>query len=129
MYTSKKYGITIKDKEAVLIGKVSRGTPRIANNYTKRIADFVIAADKTLLTANMLKEAFKLFDIDEDGYTQLDRKYISIIKDTFQNKPVGLNTLAAYLGESEDTIKETIEPYLIRKGILLRTPSGRIIKE
>lgn len=128
MATSKKYNTPFAKDMAYVISKACRGTPRIANNITKRISDYILA-ENIDLTENTIYHIFDIIGIDKNGLTEMDRKYLSILSDVFPDKPVGLNTLAAYLGESEDTIKETIEPHLIRCGLILRTSTGRVLNK
>lgn len=124
--TADKYGTPFPEDMAFAVGKASRGTPRIANNLTKKISDYLLAEQKQPST-KALSRIFEIIGINEEGLTAVDEKYISILRDIFPDKAVGLNTIAAYLGESEDTVRDTIEPYLIRQGMILRTGSGRIL--
>ena len=121
--TAKKYDLKIADELALKIAKASRQTPRIANNLTKKIADYSLVHGK--ITDKSPKEAFELIGINE-GLTLSDQKYLNLLE-AAAPKPVGLNTIAAWLGESEDTIQDKIEPFLIQKGYVLRTSSGRIL--
>lgn len=122
--TAEKYDLKIADELALKIAKASRQTPRIANNLTKKIADYSLVHGK--ITDKSLKEAFELIGINEEGLTLSDQKYLNLLE-AAAPKPVGLNTIAAWLGESEDTIQDKIEPFLIQKGYVLRTSNGRIL--
>lgn len=122
--TAEKYDLKIADELALKIAKASRQTPRIANNLTKKIADYSLVHGK--ITDKSLKDAFELIGINEEGLTLSDQKYLDLLE-AAAPKPVGLNTIAAWLGESEDTIQDKIEPFLIQKGYVLRTNSGRIL--
>lgn len=124
--TAERLGIPFSKEAAQKIGKAGRGTPRIVNNLTKRVSDYLLAQGGEL-TMGLLGDAFALIGIDEEGLTEIDRRYLFLLSDVFPDKPVGLNTLSASLGESEDTIRDAIEPFLLRRGLILRTPGGRIL--
>jgi holliday junction DNA helicase RuvB len=103
----------------------SRGTPRIANRLLRRVRDFALvrggAADLTAVQA-----ALELYDVDEQGLDRLDRAVLHAIVDRFDGGPVGLSTLAVSVGEEAETIEAVVEPYLVRTGLLARTPRGRV---
>ena len=122
--TAAKMNFKIDKALALKIAAASRQTPRITNNLTKKIADYSLVHGD--MTEKRLRDAFDVIGINEDGLTLSDLKYLNLLK-TAAPKPVGLNTLAAWLGESEDTIQDKIEPFLIQKGYILRTSSGRIL--
>ena len=122
--TAAKMNFKIDKALALKIAAASRQTPRIANNLTKKIADYSLVHGD--MTEKRLRDAFDVIGINEEGLTLSDLKYLNLLK-TAAPKPVGLNTLAAWLGESEDTIQDKIEPFLIQKGYILRTSSGRIL--
>lgn len=124
--TAEKLGTPFSKEAAQKIGKAGRGTPRIVNNLTKRVSDYLLALGGEL-TMGLLRDAFALIGIDAEGLTEIDRRYLFLLSDVFPDKPVGLNTLSASLGESEDTIRDAIEPFLLRRGLILRTPGGRIL--
>lgn len=115
------------EKEAIaLLAKASRFTPRIANRLLKRARDFADVHNEKKITEDCAVRALALFEIDELGLEATDRKLLEIIIKKFSNRPVGLTTLAAALGEDKGTIEEVYEPYLLRVGLIQRTPSGRI---
>jgi Holliday junction DNA helicase RuvB len=115
------------DKAASLeVAKRSRGTPRIANQLTKRLRDYSLSRSKNL-TAPIVKQALAEMGVDDIGLNDLDRKVMEIILSKFDGGPVGVNTLAAAVGEAEQTIVDIVEPYLIRNGFLDRSPRGRVL--
>jgi Holliday junction DNA helicase RuvB len=115
------------DKAASLeVAKRSRGTPRIANQLTKRLRDYSLSRSKDL-TAPVVKQALTEMGVDDIGLNDLDRKVMEIILSKFDGGPVGVNTLAAAVGEAEQTIVDIVEPYLIRNGFLDRSPRGRVL--
>lgn len=118
-------GITLVDEAARHIAERSRATPRTANYLLKRARDFA-QVNKSDLTVHSVTKALSLLEIDELGLTALDRKILEVIIDKFNGGPVGLGTIAAALSEETATIEEVNEPYMIQKGLLERTPRGRI---
>ncbi len=109
------------------IARRSRGTPRVANNLLRRVRDFLVAKGKDVITKDMAINALKKMGIDDLGLNEEDKRYLKIIYTKFRGGPVGLKTLAAALSEDEGTIEEVIEPYLLRMGLIERTPRGRIL--
>ncbi len=111
------------------IAKRSRGTPRTAKMIVKRVIDFaVVKGIKNISLEDTLK-ALEFFEIDENGLSNLDKKYLEILVKRYKGKPVGLNTIISALSEDKYTVEETIEPYLIRMGFIEKTPRGRIPTE
>lgn len=104
----------------------SRGTPRIANRLLRRVRDWVIVHDLPRAEAEDVRQALALYQIDEEGLDRLDIAVLNAIVRTFQGGPVGLNTLAAMVGEESETVETVCEPYLVREGFLIRTPKGRV---
>lgn len=118
--------IGIDENAAIELGRRSRGTPRIANRLLKRVRDFAQVKGNGFIDYNICKDALDLLGIDEMGLDHLDRKMlISIIKN-FSGGPVGLDTIAASIGEESDTIEDVYEPYLLQIGFIGRTPRGRV---
>ena len=117
--------IKIDDGGAQSIAMRSRGTPRIANRLVKRVADWAIVKGDGLITSEIASRALDSLKIDEIGLDNTDRALLSLIIDKFSNRPVGLESLAAALGEDAKTIEDVWEPYLLQKGLLERTPRGR----
>jgi len=105
----------------------SRGTPRIANRLLKRVRDVAQVRSDGNITLALTKEALLLLEVDSLGFDWLDRKLLKTAIDHFQGGPVGLESLAAAIGESKDTIEDVVEPYLIQQGFMMRTPRGRVV--
>lgn len=104
----------------------SRGTPRIANRLLRRVRDWVIVHDLPQASAEDVRQALALYQIDAEGLDRLDIAVLNAIVRNFQGGPVGLNTLAAMVGEESETVETVCEPYLVREGFLIRTPKGRV---
>jgi Holliday junction DNA helicase RuvB len=104
----------------------SRGTPRIANRLLKRARDFAQVKGDGRLTGKLAEAALDMLEVDAHGFDMLDRKLLRAVIDKFGGGPVGVDNLAAALGEERDTIEDVIEPFLIQEGFLMRTPRGRI---
>lgn len=112
---------------AVEIAKRSRGTPRIANRLLRRVRDYVEVKSSGVITQVMADEALHLLKVDDRGLDWMDRKLLQTLVEQFDGGPVGLESLAAAIGEEKSTIEDVIEPYLIQQGLMVRTPRGRII--
>jgi Holliday junction DNA helicase RuvB len=108
------------------IGKRSRGTPRIANRLLKRVRDFAQVRGDGMITREMAHLALQLIQVDDIGLDQIDHKMLKAIITSFQGGPVGLDTIAATIGEESQTIEDVYEPYLLQIGFLQRTPRGRV---
>jgi len=108
------------------IARRSRGTPRIANRLLKRVRDYAQIKAEGVITLNVAKEALQLFEIDEYGLDHIDRRLLLTIIEKFKGGPVGVETLAAAIGEEAETIEDVYEPYLLQLGMINRTPRGRI---
>ncbi len=121
--------IEIEEKGAEEIAKRSRGTPRIANRLLKRVRDFAIVKSKGIIDLETADRALKMLEIDEIGLDKLDRRILNTIIDFYKGGPVGLDTLAASIGEEKGTIEDVYEPYLLQIGYLNRTPRGRVVSE
>ncbi|MCY9663741.1 Holliday junction branch migration DNA helicase RuvB [Paenibacillus alginolyticus] len=109
------------------IGMRSRGTPRIANRLLKRVRDFAQVKGDGIITLDIAKEALKLIQVDDLGLDEIDHKMLRAIIQSFQGGPVGLETIAATIGEESQTIEDVYEPYLLQIGFLQRTPRGRMV--
>lgn len=118
-------GIPITKEGAVEIGKRSRGTPRIANRLLKRVRDFAQVRYDNEITHQVAKEALDILEVDPMGLDGVDRKMLLTMIEKFDGGPVGLENLAASVGESKDTIEDVYEPYLLQIGFIQRTPRGR----
>lgn len=111
---------------AVEIARRARGTPRIANRLLRRVRDFAEVLGSGVIDIDVVNTACTRLEIDEAGFDEMDRRLLSVIIDDYDGGPVGVETLAAALGEPRDTIEDVIEPYLLQQGFLGRTPRGRI---
>jgi len=107
----------------------SRGTPRIANRLLRRVRDFALVAGIQQISVKEAKAALVLYEVDELGLDRLDRAILVLLTERFKGKPVGLSTLAVAVGEEQDTIESVVEPFLVRLGLILRTPRGRQASE
>jgi holliday junction DNA helicase RuvB len=116
----------IVEDGALEIAKRSRGTPRIANRLLRRVRDYAEVKGDGRITREMADAALKMLDVDPVGFDVMDRKLLEAILFKFNGGPVGLDNLAAAIGEERDTIEDVLEPYLIQQGFLQRTPRGRI---
>src|SRR5687767_14356888 len=116
----------IDDAGAVEIARRSRGTPRIANRLLKRVRDYADVKGDGRITEALAHKALAMLDVDPQGFDLMDRKLLEAVIHRFDGGPVGLDNIAASIGEERDTIEDVIEPYLIQQGYLQRTPRGRI---
>lgn len=121
--------INIEEKGAEEIARRSRGTPRIANRLLKRVRDFAQVKYDSNITEEVAKFALDLLDVDKMGLDYIDRKMLLTMIEKFSGRPVGLDTIAASIGEAPETIEDVYEPYLLQLGYLQRTPRGRIVTE
>jgi len=119
-------GVAIDELGAREIASRSRGTPRIANRLLRRVRDYAQVKANGQIDETVAKEALTLLDVDPLGLDVMDRKLLTALIERFAGGPVGLENLAAAIGEAPDTIEEVIEPYLIQQGYLQRTPRGRV---
>jgi Holliday junction DNA helicase RuvB len=119
--------VPIVGEAAHEIGKRSRGTPRIANRILKRVRDYAQVRGDGVITLDIARSALQLLQIDDLGLDQIDDKMLRAIIVTFQGGPVGLDTIAATIGEESQTIEDVYEPFLLQIGFLQRTPRGRTV--
>ncbi len=122
-------GVEIDEEGALEMARRSRGTPRLANRLLKRVRDFAQVKYDGKITRDVAEFAMDLLEVDRYGLDQTDRLLLSTIIEKFAGGPVGLDTLAAAIGEDPGTIEDVYEPYLIKKGFLLRTPRGRAVTD
>ena len=108
------------------IARRSRGTPRIANRLLRRVRDYADVKGKGRIDQDIAKKALTMLDVDPEGFDLMDRKLLEAVIHRFDGGPVGLDNIAASIGEERDTIEDVIEPYLIQQGYLQRTPRGRM---
>ena len=119
-------GVQIDASGAAEIARRSRGTPRIANRLLRRVRDFAEVDGDGTISLKMADQALGRLEVDKKGFDQMDRLLLETIIDKFSGGPVGLDTLAAAIGEEKDTIEDVIEPYLLQQGFINRTPRGRV---
>ena len=119
-------GVEIDDKGAEEMARRSRGTPRLANRLLKRVRDFAQVKYDGVITEDVANTALNLLEVDKLGLDRVDRSILDTIISKFAGGPVGLDTLAAALGEDSGTLEDVYEPYLIQNGLIQRTPRGRI---
>ena len=118
--------VEMVDTGALEIAKRSRGTPRIANRLLRRVRDYADVKGTGRITEDIAKKALAMLDVDPQGFDLMDRKLLEAVIHRFDGGPVGLDNIAASIGEERDTIEDVIEPYLIQQGFLQRTPRGRM---
>jgi Holliday junction DNA helicase RuvB len=119
--------VEIDPDGAAEIARRSRGTPRLANRLLKRVRDFAQVQFDGVITEAVAKTALDQLEVDSLGLDQTDRNLLITMIDKFEGKPVGLDTLAAAIGEDSGTIEDVYEPYLIQNGLIQRTPRGRVL--
>ena len=124
--SAKVLGVEIDEEGAVELARRSRGTPRLANRLLKRVRDFAQVRYDGKITKEVADFALDLLEVDRYGLDQIDRRILSTIMVQFSGGPVGLDTLAAAIGEDSGTLEDVYEPYLIKNGFLVRTPRGRV---
>jgi holliday junction DNA helicase RuvB len=119
-------GVGIEGEGAAAIASRARGTPRVANRLLKRVRDFAEVHGTGEITPAIANEALEMLEVDAAGLERLDRELLRAIVEKFEGGPVGLSTLAVAVGEEPDTIEDVYEPYLLQRGLLKRTPRGRV---
>ena len=124
--SAKLLGVRIEDAGALEIARRSRGTPRIANRLLRRVRDFAEVKASGVVTAEVADTALRMLDVDAIGLDLMDRKLLEAVIHKFGGGPVGVENLAAAIGEERDTIEDVLEPFLIQQGYLQRTPRGRV---
>ena len=122
-------GVNLDTGSAHELALRSRGTPRIANRLLRRVRDWAIVHDLIVVRPDDVKEALALYQIDSEGLDRLDIAVLNAIVRNFNGGPVGLNNLAAMVGEESETVETVCEPYLVREGFMIRTPKGRVATE
>jgi Holliday junction DNA helicase RuvB len=127
--SAKLLEVVLSGDAAATIAQRSRGTPRIANRLLRRVRDFAAVKDHKIISTEIAVEALDLFGVDVYGLDKIDRRILGLLCDQFSSQPVGLTTLAHACGEEPSTIEDAYEPYLLREGLLIRTPRGRIATE
>jgi holliday junction DNA helicase RuvB len=118
--------VEITESGAQEVAKRSRGTPRISNRLLRRVRDYAQVKANGIVSSEVADAALKMLDVDNLGFDVMDRKLLQAVLEKFGGGPVGLDNLAAAIGEERDTIEDVLEPYLIQQGYLMRTPRGRV---
>ena len=122
-------GLGITEDGALEIAKRSRGTPRVAGRLLKRVRDFAAVDGVAKVDASIADKALKRLNVDTVGLDSMDRRYLACIAENYSGGPVGVETLAAALAEERDTLEDVIEPFLIQRGLIQRTPRGRVLSD
>ena len=128
-HSARILNVEIEKKGAMEMARRSRGTPRLANRILKRVRDFAQVRFDGVITEEVAKEALDIMDVDKMGLDHIDRNILTTMMQKFNGGPVGLDTLAAAIGEDTGTIEDVYEPYLIKNGFINRTPRGRMVTE
>ncbi|MBD3670760.1 MAG: Holliday junction branch migration DNA helicase RuvB [Gammaproteobacteria bacterium] len=118
--------MAIDDKGALEVARRSRGTPRIANRLLRRVRDYAEVKAHGQISDDVAEKALDMLDVDAHGFDMMDRKLLLTMIEKFSGGPVGVDSLAAAIGEERDTIEDVLEPYLIQQGFMMRTPRGRV---
>ena len=129
IHSAEKLGVEIDEDGAYELARRSRGTPRLANRLLKRVRDFAEVKYDGKITKDVASFALDLLEVDKFGLDQNDRNILMTIIEKFQGGPVGLDTLAASIGEDSGTIEDVYEPYLVQNGFVIRTPKGRMVTD
>jgi Holliday junction DNA helicase RuvB len=122
---AKKLELDTEAEAISLIASRSRGTPRIANRLLRRVRDYALVEKSKMISQDLAAAALDLYEVDSLGLDRLDKQVLLTLIQKFEGRPVGLSTLAIALGEEPDTIESVVEPYLLREGLIERTPKGR----
>ena len=129
LHSARVLTVEIEPGGALEMARRSRGTPRLANRILKRVRDFAQVKYDGIITEEVARTALDLMDVDKLGLDHIDRNLLLTMIEKFDGGPVGLDTLAAAIGEDAGTIEDVYEPYLIKNGFLNRTPRGRVATE
>ena len=124
--SAKLLGVDVEEAGARAIAARSRGTPRVANRLLKRVRDYAEVRHDGTISEEIAAHALDLLQVDEEGLDRLDRELLRAVCEMFGGGPVGLSTLAVAVGEEQDTVEDVYEPYLLQRGLLERTPRGRV---
>lgn len=123
--SSSKLGIDLDDSGCFEVARRSRGTPRIANRLLRRVRDVAQVSGEVVVGQTVAQRALDMLSVDSQGFDHLDRRMLLTMIEKFDGRPVGLDSIAAAVGEDKDTIEDVIEPFLIQQGFVIRTPRGR----
>ncbi|MGH8940422.1 MAG: Holliday junction DNA helicase RuvB C-terminal domain-containing protein, partial [Actinomycetes bacterium] len=124
--SSRLLGVPVRPDGAAEVAGRSRGTPRIANRLLRRVRDYAQVRSDGVVTLEVARAALAVYEVDEQGLDRLDRAVLEALVSRFGGGPVGLSTLAVAVGEERETVEEVAEPFLVRAGLLARTPRGRV---
>ena len=127
--SGQRLDVKVDAEGALEIARRARGTPRVANRLLRRVRDYAEVRADGNVSAETADAALELLNVDEEGIDAMDRKLLLTILEKFSGGPVGLDSLAAAIGEERDTIEDVVEPYLIQQGYMMRTPRGRVATE
>ena len=127
--SGQRLDVKVDNEGAVEIARRARGTPRVANRLLRRVRDYAEVRADGSVSAKTAASALDLLNVDQEGIDVMDRKLLLTILEKFSGGPVGLDSLAAAIGEERDTIEDVVEPYLIQQGYMMRTPRGRVATE
>ncbi len=119
-------GVEIDDGGAYEIARRARGTPRIANRLLRRVRDYAQVKADGVITASIADQGLNMLNVDQQGFDHMDRRLLLAVLEKFEGGPVGVDNIAAAIGEERGTIEDVLEPYLIQQGYLMRTPRGRM---
>ncbi|SUZ57334.1 uncharacterized protein METZ01_LOCUS10188 [marine metagenome] len=125
--SGQKLDVNVDSEGALEIARRARGTPRVANRLLRRVRDYAEVRADGNVSLETADAALDLLNVDEEGIDAMDRKLLLTILEKFSGGPVGLDSLAAAIGEERDTIEDVVEPYLIQQGYMMRTPRGRVV--
>ena len=123
---AKIIGVSIDKAGATEVAKRSRGTPRIANRLLRRVRDYAQVRSNGSITAELADQALNMLNVDDQGFDHMDRRLLLAMIEKFDGGPVGIDSLAAAIGEERGTIEDVLEPFLIQQGFIMRTPRGRM---
>ena len=127
--SAKRLGVDVDREGALQMGMRSRGTPRIANRILKRVRDYAQVRYDGRISSDIANEALDIMEVDKYGLDNLDRNILETMTERFNGGPVGLDTLAATLGEDPGTLEDVYEPFLLKNGFIVRTPKGRVMTD
>ena len=127
--SANKLGVKIDSQGAEELAKRSRGTPRIANRFLKRVRDYAQVKYDNIITKEVACSVLDMMDVDSQGLDKTDRRILRTMIENYKGKPVGVSAIAASIGEDADTIEDVYEPFLVLKGFINRTPRGRVATE
>jgi Holliday junction DNA helicase RuvB len=123
--TADLLSVTLSGEALAAIASRSRGTPRIANRLLRRVRDFALVNDAREITLDVTNHALELYEVDSLGLDRLDRQVLTVLCTSYSGRAVGLSTISVSVGEDQETVESVVEPFLVRSGLVVRTPKGR----